>query len=221
MSKIEIQRYRAPIPEIIQDQVLEIVSNNVTSLSMTHPPTRHPRFNAHKAALKLEITTYLESPYPLRTELVTAMYDDRVAGFTLCGFPYDETSSECGIYYTAVSKAFRDQGLMSLMVRDIVARHAAVALSCDVSLVPRYERYGFRCHSLRNHQIIMYIGNPVEETALIESSSIWNEPIVMEEKRRYRELFTTEEIHRADRDHEKKLKAEKEKAKRYLALRKR
>lgn len=217
MSSISIQRYNAPVPETIRDQILEIVSDNVTSLSMTHPPVKHPKFNAYKAALKLEITTYLEWKPPFRIELVTAVSNERVLGFTLCGFPYKETSSECGIYYTAVSKAFRGQGLMSLMVRDIVARHPAVALSCDVALVPCYERYGFRCHALRQHQIIMYIGNPIEETPLIEFSSLLNHPLVMEERRKSEELFSFEEIRRADRELDKKLKVDKEKAKRFLA----
>lgn len=106
---------------------------------------------------------------------------------------------------------------MSLMVRDIVARHPAVALSCDVALVPCYERYGFRCHALRQHQIIMYIGNPIEETPLIEFSSLLNHPLVMEERRKSEELFSFEEIRRADRELDKKLKVDKEKAKRFLA----
>lgn len=221
MSNIKIERHNAPVGTNVRDAVLDLVSANVTPLCMTHPPANHPKFEAYRAALVLEVMTYLAMKHPHRIELVTASSDDVVVGFTLCGLPLNGSTSECGIYYTAVAKAERGKGLMSLMMNEITARYPSVALSCDVALVPRYERYGFRCHSLRHHQIVMFIGHPVEETPVLNFSDLMNHPSVMVEREKAESKFSTYELDRADRAFAKKMKADEEKAKRFFSGRSR
>lgn len=219
MGNIKIERYNAPVEVDIRDAVLDLVSANVTSLSMTHPPANHPKFEAYRAALVVEVLTYLAMQSPHRIELVTVTSDDQVVGFTLCGLPLNGSTSECGIYYTVVAKAHRGKKLMSLMINDITARYPAVALSCDVALVPRYERFGFRCHSLRHSQIVMFIGDPVEETPVLRFSDLMNHPAVIEEREKAESKFSPYELGRADRAFAKKMQADEDKAKRFLKVR--
>ncbi|WP_454826610.1 GNAT family N-acetyltransferase [Pseudomonas veronii] len=221
MSNIKIERHNAPVEENIRDGVLDLVSANVTSLNMTHPPVDHPKFEAYRVALVLEVMTYLAMKKPYRIELVTASSDGLIVGFTLCGLPLNGSTSECGVYYTAVAKAHRGKGLMSLMMNDITARYPSVALSCDVELVPRYERYGFRCDSVRHHQVVMFIGSPVEETPVLSVPDLMNNPSVMAEREKAESKFSSYEIDRADRALAKRMQADEEKAKRFLKARNR
>lgn len=221
MSDIKIERHNAPVEEKIRDGVLDLVSKNVTSLSMTHPPADHPKFEAYRVALVLEVMTYLAMKDPHRIELVTASSDGVIVGFTLCGLPLNGSSSECGIYYTAVAKALRGNGLMSLMMNDITARYPSAALSCDVALVPRYERYGFRCDSVRHHQVVMFLGNPVEDTPVLNVPDLMNHPSVMVERKKAESKYSTYELERADRAFAKRMQADEEKAKRFLKERNR
>lgn len=220
LSSMKIERHTAPVEEKVREAVLALVSQNVTALSMTHPPADHPRFEAYRAALLLEIHTYLEMEAPHRIELVTVSSDGVMAGFTLCGLPLNGSSSECGIYYTAVAKALRRNGLMSLMMNDIIGRYPAVALSCDVALVPRYERFGFRCKSVRHGQIVMFLGIPVEDTPVLSVHDLMNHPSVMDQRRKAEAEFSLYELGRADRAFGKKIKAAEENAKRFLKAQK-
>lgn len=220
LSSMEIERHTAPVEEKMHDDVLVLVSQNVSSLAMTHPPADHPKFEAYRAALLLEVQTYLEMTPPHRIELVTVTSDGVLAGFTLCGLPLNGSSSECGIYYTAVSKALRGNGLMSLMMNDIIERYPSVALSCDVALVPRYERFGFQCQSVRHGQIVMFLGNPVEETPVLSVHDLMNHPSVIAEREKAEARFTSYDLSRADRAFAKKMKVVEENAKRFLKNRK-
>lgn len=220
LSNMKIERHTAPVEEKVREGVLNLVSQNVTALSLTHPPVDHPRFEAYRAALLLEIHTYLEMEAPHRIELVTVSSDDVMAGFTLCGLPLSGSSLECGIYYTAVAKALRGKGLMSLMMSDITGRYPSVALSCDVALVPRYERFGFRCESVRYGQIVMFLGIPVEDTPILSAYELMNHPTVMDQRQKAEAEFSLYDLDRADRAFGKKIKAAEENAKRFLKARK-
>lgn len=220
LSSMKIERHTAPVEEKVREDVLALVSKNVTSLAMTHPPANHPKFEAYRTALLLEVKTYLEMEAPHRIELVTVASDGVMAGFTLCGLPLSGTSSECGIYYMAVAKALRGNGLMSLMIKDITDRYPSVALSCDVALVPRYERFGFRCESVRHSQIVMFLGNPVEDTPILSVPELMNHPSVVAQRQKAETEFTSYELDRADRAFAKTMKAAQENAKRFFKTRK-
>lgn len=215
-ATVSIDRLNCPVSEEVIDQVLLLVSDNVTSLCLTHPPADHPRFEAYRAALMLEVRTYLEMAPPHRIELVTATSRESLLGFTLCGLPLSGSSHECGIYYMAVAKAERGNGLMSLMMKDIISRYTSAALSCDVALVPRYERYGFRCEYVRHRQVVMFLGNPVENTPVLSADDLMNHPSVVFERQKAEAKYSSHEIDRADRAFKKRMKADEEKAKRFI-----
>lgn len=216
LSSMRIERHTAPVDEKVREDVLGLVSQNVTALSLIHPPADHPKFGAYCAALRLEVYSYLEMEAPHRIELVTVSYHGVMAGFTLCGLPLNGSSSECGIYYTAVAKAQRGKGLMSLMMNDITGRYPSVALSCDVALVPRYEKFGFRCQSVRHGQIVMFFGDPVEDTPVLSTHDLMNHPSVMAQREKAEAEFSLYELDRADRAFAKRMKASEDNAKRFF-----
>lgn len=216
MENLQIRTYETPVQDDICQGVLAIVADNVTSLSMMHPPSNHPRFEAYRTALLLEIHNYLAMDKPSRLEVVTASLDGVIIGFILCGLPTSGSSAECGIYYTAVAKPNRGQGVMSLMMREVTAKYPAISLSCDVELVPKYERFGFVCDSLRHHQIVMFFGNPVENIPVIATHELMADPAVIIERRKAEANYSEFDINRADKAMVKRLEFETSKAKRFL-----
>jgi len=213
---VMIERFVAPVTDSIVGAVLELVAENVTSLNMTHPPASHPFFSSYRKALLLEVGQYLNMRDPHRIEVYTAIRDGKIVGFALCGLPLNGNLEECGIYYMAVGKGHRCQGVMGRMVKAITDRYAHVALSCDVSLVPIYERYGFKCHELRHHQIVMYFGCPVEETPVLNVSQLREHPDVLDEQNIAAHKFGRQKVDRANKDLELKLKTAKQNAKRFF-----
>jgi len=219
MSSIKIELHRSPVDNGIREQVVELVSANATALAMTHPPIGHPKFEAYKIALMIEVWSYLGMEAPYRMELITASSDGVLIGFTLCGLPINGSTTESGIYYTVVSKPFRGQGVLTLMMNNILARYPSVALSCDVALVPIYERYGFHCHSLRHNQIRMFLGEPVEETPVLSVDDLMENPGVVLARKEAAEKFSVHEMDRADRALAKRIRTDELNAKRFLQQR--
>lgn len=213
---IVIEVTPAPVPEPIVEQVLELVSDNTTDLAMAHPPKSHPLFSAFRLLLVTEVRMYLSWQIPSQMELVTATENGKVLGFALCGF---SPSGECGIYYMAVTRLRREQGIMSMMVRDVVARHSKISLSCDVQLVPRYERYGFVALELRKHQVVMVIGNPIEETPVLDPDSLMRLPAVLQEQYEASERSTEHAVNQANKMMKKNLRAAETRAKQYFQQR--
>ena len=104
---------------------------------------------------------------------------------------------------------------MSLMMNDITERYPSVALSCDVALVPRYERFGFRCESVRHGQIVMLLGSPVEDTPVLNVHDLMNHPSVMAQRQKAEAEFSLYELDRSDRAFAKRMKIAEENAKRF------
>lgn len=217
-----VQRHNAPVNDnSVLDGVLAIVADNIKSLMMIGPSPSHPKFEGYRASLVLEVGGYLKMEHPNRIELVTVSFQGVVIGFTVCGLPLDPTStaSECGIYYTCVSKSFRGKGVMRLMMKDIKSRYEHLHLSCAVALVPIYERYGFRCIEMREHQIVMFVGSPVEDTPVQMIEELASHPAVVAVRRSCEEKFSKHDLDRADRDLITRLKGDEEKAQRFLKMR--
>lgn len=213
---IVIDRVVAPVIQALGEQVLDLVAENVTDLAMAHPPSSHPLFSVYRLSLLTEVRAYLTRPAPSQIELVTATENGEVLGFALCGL---SPSGECGVYYIAVSKARRNEGIMSMMMRDVVNRYSAISLSCDVHQVPRYERYGFVPVSVRKNQIVMVIGDPQEETPILDPDQLKQQPPIVQEQMAASHRSTERAVEQANKAMKKIRKAEEAKAKQYLKQR--
>lgn len=87
----------APVHHTIVEEVLNLVSENVTELSMRNPPRSHPFFSVHRLSLLTEVQAYLTRPEPSQIELVIALDGGCIVGFALCGLS-PGVQPECGIY---------------------------------------------------------------------------------------------------------------------------
>lgn len=176
---ITTARHTTPITTAEGEAILQLVGDNITSLSMTRPPAKHPFFEAYKIALVHEVRAYLSRPSPSFIEVIVATASSGdVIGFLLYGLS-DSSVVESAIYYTAVDTRFRGQGVMSLMVRDLLRTYPISSLSCDVALVPIYERFGYKPVSVRDTHIVMTIGDPKEVTPVLDTSRFMSEEPIM------------------------------------------
>ena len=217
-NNVQIVLHSMPIDHAICMEVVDLVGDNATSLSMMKPAKTNPLFPIYQAALQVEVATYLDMKPPDRIEVVTAVCSGAVIGFALCGLPRDGSSLECEIYYLAVAEPFRKQKVMSLMLRDILARYPGVSLCCGLKLVPQYQGFGFKCVDQIEQNVVMVRGTRKEDIPVIPPMTFMTHPLVVQEREQAQKKFTQRELDRADRDMSKQLHQAKENTKRFLKI---
>ncbi len=215
---IVIEVLPAPVLKAIGEEVLTLVADNVTELSMRHPHRSHPLFSAYRLSLLAEVRAYLARPEPSQIELVIALDDGCVVGFALCGLS-PGVHPECGVYYAAVARPRRGEGIFSLMMREIVTKYSVISLSCEVGLVPIYERYGFEPRALRKHQVVMAIGQPCGETPILDPDALAQQPPIIQEQMEASARSTEQAVAAANKAMKKAQKTGEAKAKNFLSQR--
>jgi GNAT superfamily N-acetyltransferase len=149
-----------PPPDRVAHQILEIVADNQTDLSMLGLPPSNPLYGVYRWALSYEISLYITRIGKIPTapvELIVA-YDDGndtdVVGF-LMYLPVPSHPDACGVTYMAVKQSHRRRGIGSAMMRECIARFSHVELTCFVKKVPFYENLGFQVLDALNTQVVM------------------------------------------------------------------
>lgn len=174
----KIARHSTPVVPAVRKTILELVSSNATSLSMTRPPLDHPLYEGYRTLIVEEIRTYITRHDFSQIEVITAEnLDGQIIGFLLFGLVMTDVL-ECNIYYTAVHRRFRRRGAMSQMMESLMEISSTLALSCDSSMVPIYERFGFMPADVRDTQVVMFIGKPKGITPVIDPTDLMNLEIV-------------------------------------------
>lgn len=150
----------APPPDRVLHQILEMVADNFTDISMLGLPPSNPLSCVYSWALTYEISLYATRIGKIPTapvELIVA-YDDGndtdVVGFLLY-LPVPSHPDACGVTYMAVSQSHRRRGIGSAMMRECIARYSHVELTCFVKKVPFYESLGFQVLDTQNTQVVM------------------------------------------------------------------
>ncbi|WP_446431709.1 GNAT family N-acetyltransferase [Pseudomonas sp. 1121_17] len=168
--------------------------------------------------LEEEVRTYITRHDLPQIELLTASTDDgRIVGFLLFGLVQTEVQ-ECNIYYTAVQKQFRRQGIMSKMMQVILEISPAIGLSCDIAMVPIYKRYGFRIVKGRETQVVMFIENPTGITPVIDPADLEKLEVVDEAFRWAVQRSNVNDMRRADRAMKSHLAARKAKVRQFVKV---
>lgn len=213
-----ITRHATPVDSSTCRAVLDLVEENVTALSMSSPPRTHPLFDGYKTMLVEEIRTYITRHDIPQIELLTAATDDgRTVGFLLFGLVQTEVQ-ECNIYYTAVQKQFRRQGIMNKMMQVILEISPAIGLSCDIAMVPIYKQYGFRIVKGRETQVVMFIGNPTGITPVTDPADLQKLEVVDDAFRRAVQRSNANDMRRADRAMKADLVARKTKVRQFVKV---
>jgi len=145
-----------PHPQIRQ-QVLDMVKEYHTDLSMLGTPPSNHLHEIYNWSLVVEVDLYIHRigkvpEFPV--ELVIASDQGKVIGFVLA-LPVATHPDACAITYMAVATPARRRGVGSAMMKAVLARYPHTELTCFVPKVPFYEKLGFKVIDVRNTQLVM------------------------------------------------------------------
>ncbi|MEX5685933.1 GNAT family N-acetyltransferase [Pseudomonas silesiensis] len=156
----QITHYQAPCPEPVNSQILQMVVDYLTDISMVAIPPSNLLYNLYQYAIGYEVHLYLEAlngAKGIAVELLVATDDDdpeKVVGFLLY-LPVKDDPEACGVAYMAVQAGYRRQGIARRMLREMVGRYPHAELTCAVAKVPYFESMGFQVVGVRGTQVLM------------------------------------------------------------------
>ncbi|MHC8314773.1 GNAT family N-acetyltransferase [Pseudomonas sp. LB3P31] len=160
----QISHFRTPCPEQLTSQILQLVVDNLTDISMIAIPSSNLLYNVYQYAIGYEVHLYLEAlngAKGVAVELLVATDDDdpeQVIGFLLY-LPIQDDPDACGVAYMAVQSGHRRQGIARRMLREMVGRYPHAELTCAVAKVPWFEAMGFQVVGVRGTQVLMNTRN--------------------------------------------------------------
>lgn len=144
----------------VHNQILKMVADFHTELSMMGLQPSNPLYDLYNWILVQEVDAYLNRVGLLPeipVELAVAFDDaspEKVLGFLLY-LPVASHPEACAINYMAVDASCRRQGIGSALMATVVERYPHTELTCFVDKVPFYERLGFRPLAVRHTQVVM------------------------------------------------------------------
>jgi hypothetical protein len=112
----QISHFKTPCPEHINSQILQMVVDNLTDISMVAIPPSNLLYNVYQYAIGYEVHLYLEAlngAKGIDVELLVATDlddPDKVIGFLLY-LPVKDDPEACGVAYMAVDASHRRQAL--------------------------------------------------------------------------------------------------------------
>ncbi|SDU93330.1 GNAT family N-acetyltransferase [Pseudomonas mucidolens] len=155
-----LTHYPNPCPEPINSQILQMVVDYLTDISMVAIPPSNLLYNVYQYAIGYEVHLYLEAVGGSRgiaVELIVAFDEqdpDKVIGFLLY-LPVKDDPEACGVAYLAVHAAWRRKGVARAMLQDMLGRYPHAELTCAVEKVPAFESMGFNVRGVRGTQVLM------------------------------------------------------------------
>lgn len=156
----QITHFKTPCPEHLTSQILQLVVDNLTDISMVAIPPSNLLYNVYQYAIGYEVHLYLEAlngTKGVAVELLVATDEDdpeQVVGFLLY-LPIQDDPDACGVAYMAVQADHRRQGIARRMLREMVGRYPHAELTCAVAKVPWFESMGFQVVGVRGTQVLM------------------------------------------------------------------
>src|SRR5471032_1875416 len=151
-------RYETPCPEPINAQILQMVVDYLTDISMVAIPPSNLLYNVYQYAIGYEVHLYLEAlggSKGIAVELIVALDEqEQVIGFLLY-LPVKDDPEACGVAYMAVHASHRRKGVARAMMQDMLARYPHAELTCAVEKVPAFESMGFQLRGVRGTQVLM------------------------------------------------------------------
>ena len=155
-----LTHYETPCPEPINSQILQMVVDNLTDISMVAIAPSNLLYNIYQYTIGYEVHLYLEAvggSKGIAVELIVALDEQdpsTVIGFLLY-LPVKDDPQACGVAYMAVQAGRRRQGVARAMMQDMLARYPHAELTCAVEKVPAFEAMGFQVRGVRGTQVLM------------------------------------------------------------------
>ncbi|WP_223525053.1 GNAT family N-acetyltransferase [Pseudomonas sp. A-B-26] len=156
----QLTHFDAPCPEPINSQILQMVVDNLTDISMVGIGPSNPLYNVYQYTVGFEVHLYLEAldgSKGIAVELIVATDDEdpsKVIGFLLY-LPIKDDPDACGVAYMAVDAGHRRRGVARAMLQDMTRRYPHAELTCAVAKVPWFESMGFQVLGVRSTQVLM------------------------------------------------------------------
>lgn len=149
-----------PPDQAFGEQVIAIVEDNITDLSMLSVPASNHLFGIYEWALPIEIGSYMSRIGKVASEPVELLLAvDDTAGQEVVGFllysPVPTHRDACGVNYMAVKQNSRRRGIGSELTKRLVVQYPHTELTCAVKKVPFYESLGFQVLDAHNTQVVM------------------------------------------------------------------
>ena len=176
-----LTHFKVPCPEHINGQILQLVVDNLTDISMVGIAPSNPLYNVYQYAVGYEVHLYLEAlggGKGIAVELIVATDEDdpeKVIGFLLY-LPIKDDPQACGVAYMAVDVGHRRQGVARAMLQDMIKRYPHAELTCAVAKVPWFESMGFQVLGVRATQVLMNTRDHSSEglMGLLDVASIYS-----------------------------------------------
>ncbi len=153
-----LTHYETPCPEPINAQILQMVVDYLTDISMVAIPPSNLLYNVYQYAIGYEVHLYLDAldgSKGIAVELIVALdAQEQVIGFLLY-LPVKDDPEACGVAYMAVHASHRRKGVARAMMQDMLARYPHAELTCAVEKVPAFESMGFQLRGVRGTQVLM------------------------------------------------------------------
>lgn len=182
----------------ISSQVVLLVTENTSDLSMTGVKPANPLYGPYQVYLMLEAGVFLEqvgSQNPSQAELIIAFDDHRpnqILGFLL----YQLADGASSVNYTVVREESRGLGIMRMMFSEMLKHHPASRLSCQEGLVLAYERLGFKVDGYQESRITMSIGQPCEGAVVSLTGDVTSHPLICMAREEAFKIFGLERMQR-------------------------
>lgn len=149
--------FQTPPPEPIKSQILQMVVDYLTDISMVALAPSNPLYSLYQYGVGFEVHLYLDAMAGgkgISVELVVAQDGDEVTGFALY-LPATDDPQACAVAYMAVREGHRRQGLARAMLHRVIERYPHVELACGVNKVACFEALGFQVLGARGPQVLM------------------------------------------------------------------
>ncbi|WP_397458843.1 GNAT family N-acetyltransferase [Pseudomonas asplenii] len=155
-----LTRLQTPPPESIKSQILQMVVDYFTDISMVALPPSNPLYNLYQYGVGYEVHLYLEAmdgTQAIAAELIVALDDEdpsRVLGFLLY-LPAKDDPDACAVAYMAVQADRRRKGIARTMLGRMLEHYPHAELACAAGKVPYFEAMGFQVLAARGPQVLM------------------------------------------------------------------
>lgn len=158
---MSITRYHTSPPTQAEgDQVIAIVKDNVTDLSLVAVPPSNLMYEFYRWALPTEVGFYMSRIGMTVSEPVELLlaFDNatpnEVVGFLLYS-PIPTHPDACGVNYMAVKQSHRRRGVGSELMKTLIELYPYTELTCAVKKVPFYQSLGLQVLDHHLTQIVM------------------------------------------------------------------
>jgi len=155
-----ITRLENTPPESIDSQIMQMVVDYVTDISMVGIVQSNPLYPLYQYGVGHEVHQYLQAMDGSRgfaVELIVALDAEDpsvVSGFVLY-LPVQGDAQACSVAYMAVKADQRRRGIARGMLAKMVERYPHGSLACFVNKVPYFESMGFQVLGAQGPQVLM------------------------------------------------------------------